>query len=161
LRLSLCSPAVAVREGIRTPSGHSGRSHLSLDAGLSPQRVRDDRKLGSTSHDRTHPWRSLRSEWRGQARMSRMSPLVRGASKRLAQIDQVLEQAYMTPRADLGNQDDPLDEAIYIILSFQTDLPRVSATWSKLRNRYKTWNEVAEAAATDLEHVLRDAGLHR
>jgi len=93
--------------------------------------------------------------------MSRMSPLVRGASKRLAQIDQVLEQAYMTPRADLGNQDDPLDEAIYIILSFQTDLPRVSATWSKLRNRYKTWNEVAEAAATDLEHVLRDAGLHR
>jgi endonuclease III len=93
--------------------------------------------------------------------MSPASPLLRGASKRLAQIDQILEQAYMTPRAELGNKDDPLDEAIYMVLSFQTDLPRVSDTWSKLRNKYRTWNDVAEAPATELEHVLREAGLHR
>ena len=52
----------------------------------------------------------------------RTSPLIRrGASKRLANIDEILEAAYGTPEAELGNMDDPLDEAIYIILSFQTD----------------------------------------
>lgn len=52
------------------------------------------------------------------------SPLRPGAVDRLAYIDAVLESGYGTPEVELGNKPDPLDEAIYIILSFQTDLAR-------------------------------------
>ena len=54
------------------------------------------------------------------------SPLRRGAVSRLREIDQLLAEAYGTPESTLDNKDDPLDEAIYIILSFQTDLKRFS-----------------------------------
>jgi endonuclease III len=73
----------------------------------------------------------------------------------------VLERSYRTPEADLGNKDDPLDEAIYIILSFQTDLPRFSLTWSALRAAYPSWDAVERARTRDLARVLRKEGLHR
>lgn len=87
--------------------------------------------------------------------------LRRGASARLADIDHVLERAYGTPEVDLGNKDDPLDEAIYIILSFQTDLARSGATWSKLRAAYPTWDSLEHAPAREIACVLREGGLHR
>src|SRR5438105_96588 len=89
------------------------------------------------------------------------SELRRGAAERLAQIDTVLEAAYGTPEAELGNKPDPLDEAIYIILSFQTDLARFGLTWSRLRAAYPTWEAVERASARDVAHVLREGGLHR
>jgi endonuclease III len=89
------------------------------------------------------------------------SPLRPGAVKRLAQIDAVLEAAYGTPEADLGNKPDPLDEAIYIILSFQTNLARFSSTWSRLRAAYPSWDALERAAARDVAGILRDGGLHR
>ncbi len=88
-------------------------------------------------------------------------PLRRGAVGRLAQIDAILEAAYLTPEAELGNKDDPLDEAIYIILSFQTDLPRFSSTWSRLRAAYPTWDALERAPAHEIARVLREGGLHR
>lgn len=92
----------------------------------------------------------------------RTSPLIRrGASERLANIDEILGATYGTPEAELGNKDDPLEEAIYIILSFQTDLPRCSATWSALRTAYPTWDAVERAPARELSRVLREGGLHR
>jgi endonuclease III len=87
--------------------------------------------------------------------------LRRGASARLADIDQILEGAYGTPEVELGNKDDPLDEAIYIILSFQTDLARTGATWSKLRAAYPTWDSLERAPTREIAAVLREGGLHR
>jgi endonuclease III len=81
--------------------------------------------------------------------------------ERLAHIDAALEVAYITPEADLGNKPDPLDEAIYIILSFQTNLARFSSTWSQLRAAYPTWEAVERAPARDVARVLREGGLHR
>jgi endonuclease III len=72
-----------------------------------------------------------------------------------------LEAAYGTPEAELGNKADPLDEAIYIILSFQTDLTRFSSTWARLRAAYPTWEAVERAPAHDVARVLREGGLHR
>ncbi len=88
-------------------------------------------------------------------------PLRPGAVERLAHIDAILEAAYGTPEAELGNKHDPLDEAIYIILSFQTDLPRFSSTWSRLRAEYPTWDALAHATERDIARVLREGGLHR
>jgi endonuclease III len=93
--------------------------------------------------------------------MRTASPLRPGAAERLAHIDAVLEVAYGTPEAELGNKPDPLDEAIYIILSFQTDLARFSSTWSGLRAAYPSWDALERAAARDVARVLRDGGLHR
>jgi endonuclease III len=94
-------------------------------------------------------------------KMRAASPLRRRATERLAHIDAVLQAAYGTPEAELGNKPDPLDEAIYIILSFQTDLARFSSTWSRLRAAYPTWDAVERAAARDIACVLRQGGLHR
>ncbi|MCK6557124.1 hypothetical protein L6Q96_21480 [Candidatus Binatia bacterium] len=93
--------------------------------------------------------------------MRAASPLRPGAVERLADIDVVLDAAYGTPEAELGNKPDPLDEAIYIILSFQTDLARFSSTWSGLRTAYPSWDALEHAAARDVARILRDGGLHR
>lgn len=93
--------------------------------------------------------------------MTTASSLRPGAVELLAHIDAVLEAAYRTPEAELGNKPDPLDEAIYIILSFQTDLARFSSTWSRLRAAYPSWNALERAAARDVARILHHGGLHR
>lgn len=92
--------------------------------------------------------------------MRAASPLRPGAVTRLANIGAVLDAAYGAPEAELGNKPDPLDEAIYIILSFQTDLARFSSTWSRLRTAYPSWDVLVQAAASDVARTLRDGGLH-
>ncbi|MBI3786045.1 MAG: endonuclease III [Deltaproteobacteria bacterium] len=87
--------------------------------------------------------------------------LRRGAAERLTRIDAILESAYETSEGELGNKEDPLDEAIYIILSFQTDLRRFSSTWSSLRAAYPTWDAVERAPVRKIASVLREGGLHR
>ena len=89
------------------------------------------------------------------------SPLRPGAVQRLARIGMVLEAAYHTPEGELGNKPDPLDEAVYIILSFQTDLARFSSVWTRLRAAYPTWEELEHARAGDVARILRVGGLHR
>jgi endonuclease III len=93
--------------------------------------------------------------------MTTSSCLRRGAIEHLAHIDAALEAAYDTPEAALGNKADPLDEAIYIILSFQTDLARFSSTWSRLRATFPTWEALERAPTRDVARVLREGGLHR
>lgn len=92
------------------------------------------------------------------AQLSRLG-LGRGAVARLATIDRILEKTYGTPEKILGNQDDPLDEAIYIILSFQTDLARCGLTWSKLRETYPSWESAAQAPTGELSTAIRQGGL--
>ncbi len=87
--------------------------------------------------------------------------LRRGARKRLAEFDRLLEGAYGAPEELLGNHADPLDEAIYIILSFQTDLARFAVTWSSLKATFPTWERLERARETEIAATLREGGLHR
>lgn len=89
------------------------------------------------------------------------SPLQRGALKRLARIDALLEAAYGTPERQLGNKKDPLDEAIYIVLSFQTDLRRFKSSWSRLRKAYPSWSALENVPSSQVARLLREGGLHR
>lgn len=87
--------------------------------------------------------------------------LARGARSRLTRLDEVLEAVYQTPEESLGNKYDPLDEAVYIVLSFQTDLARFTATWTRLTKAYPTWAMLDRAPESSIARVLREGGLHR
>lgn len=80
---------------------------------------------------------------------------------RLHEMERLLHKAYGEPEALLGNQADPLDEAVYIILSFQTDLPRFRDTWQKLRAAFPRWADVEAASLNDVSTALQSGGLHR
>jgi endonuclease III len=88
-------------------------------------------------------------------------PLRPNAAECLIRADKILEATYGTPETELGNKNDPLDEAIYIILSFQTNLQRVSSTWSALRSAYTTWDALERAPVRTIAQILREGGLHR
>src|SRR6266581_3847444 len=79
------------------------------------------------------------------------SPLRADARQRLARVDGVLRRAYGTPEKLLGNKADPLDEAIYIVLSYQTDLARVRETWSRLCATYPSWEALEKAPVRSVE----------
>lgn len=81
--------------------------------------------------------------------------------ERLHELERLLHETYGAPEIVLGNQLDPLDEAVYIILSFQTDLARFKETWQRLRSRFPRWIDVEQATLDDLSAALRSGGLHR
>lgn len=80
---------------------------------------------------------------------------------RLLHLDKLLEDAYGAPEALLGNHGDPLDETVYIILSFQTDLPRFQETWRELRAAFPSWEDVEPASRHDVARALRAGGLQQ
>jgi endonuclease III len=80
------------------------------------------------------------------------------ARRRIARVARALERAYGTPK--LGNLPDPLDEAAYIILTFQTDIPRARLVWTALKAHFPSWREVLDAPDADLASVLRPSGFH-
>ena len=81
--------------------------------------------------------------------------------ERLLLLDELLGAAYGAPEALLGNQPDALGEAIYIILSFQTDLVRFRETWQNLRSAFPRWEDVDQASTDVIAGALRRGGLHR
>lgn len=82
-----------------------------------------------------------------------------GARHTLRELDRLLDSAYGAPAARLENKEDPLDEAVYIVLSLQTDLNRFKAVWRDLRTAFPAWEEVAQAPCRRLVDVLRIGGL--
>jgi len=88
-------------------------------------------------------------------------PRLHVSQVRLKDVASRLQRAHRGDESELGNQPDPLDEAVYIILSFQTDVPRLRLTWSNLRQAYPDWGSALTSGVTGLEHVLKPAGLHR
>lgn len=82
-----------------------------------------------------------------------------GGRERLLRLDTLLDAAYEAPEAALGNQPNALDEAIYIILSFQTDLRRFRDTWRGLRSAFPRWEEAYGASVDEMAGVLRAGGL--
>lgn len=89
----------------------------------------------------------------------RVSALRHDARARVRRMDAALERFYRTPTRALGNRKDPLEEAVYIILSFQTDLARLRATWVDLRARYPDWQLLLDSPATEVATVIRRGGL--
>lgn len=84
-----------------------------------------------------------------------------GARNTLQQLDRLLDAAYGAPEGELGNKKDPLDEAIYMVLSFQTDLDRFRLTWEQLRAEFPHWESLAQAPLWRVAKTLRAGGLQR
>lgn len=82
-----------------------------------------------------------------------------GTRHTLQKLDRLLDEAYGAPEADLDNKDDPLDEAVYIVLSFQTDLDRFKLVWEELRAAFPAWEQLAQAPLRRVIKVLRVGGL--
>jgi endonuclease-3 len=93
----------------------------------------------------------------GQARKIQLATT---AQHRLRELDYALDRAYGAPLEELHNKEDPLDEAIYIILTFQTDIKRANTVWAKLRSAFPTWEDLAESPVRRVARVLRAGGLH-
>ena len=83
-----------------------------------------------------------------------------GGRERLRILDEHLDAAYGAPEALLGNQPNALDEAVYIILSFQTDLARFRETWRNLRSTFPKWEDADRASVDEIAQVLQAGGLH-
>lgn len=82
-----------------------------------------------------------------------------GARRTLRELDRVLDAAYGSPESQLDNKEDPLDEAIYIILSFQTNLDRFKQVWDELRAVFPTWESLARSPLRRVVKTLRTGGL--
>ncbi len=87
--------------------------------------------------------------------------LAPGGRERLLLLDDLLDAEYGAPEASLGNQENALDEALYIILSFQTDLLRLRETWRSLRSAFPRWEDAARASLDEIARALRAGGLQR
>jgi len=85
--------------------------------------------------------------------------LSRHARVRLQKLDRILDKFYGAPEGELDNKQDPLEEAVYIILSFQTNLERVKQVWTQLRQAFRSWEDLARAPIRRVARVLRVGGL--
>lgn len=74
----------------------------------------------------------------------------------VVRIDELLEVNFRS--ASLGNVDDPVAEAIYILLSVQTREAVYKRVFQELRTRYPTWEAVLSADRGELEEVVHSAG---
>lgn len=75
-------------------------------------------------------------------------------------IDRLDELLRLTYRgAGLGNLDDPLDEAVYILLSKQTSETLYQRAYRDLRGVWPRWCDVLAADPRELAAVLQPAGL--
>lgn len=84
-------------------------------------------------------------------------PLTAGEKAAIVnRIDELLELRYRS--RTLGNYTDPLEEAIYIILSRQTRETGYQRAYRALRTRWPTWPDVMSAAASEIEIVIAPAG---
>ena len=75
-------------------------------------------------------------------------------------LDYLIDAEYGAPESVLGNQQNALDEAVYIILSFQTDLRRLQITWKNFRTAFPQWEHVDRAPVSEVSDVLCAGGLH-
>ena len=72
-------------------------------------------------------------------------------------VDELLEVTYRS--ADLGNVDDVLSEIVYILLSLNTRETVYQRVFASLKRRYPRWLDLANAATTEIEEVLKPGGL--
>jgi len=73
------------------------------------------------------------------------------------EIARLLETLHGTP--DLGNHRDPVDELVYIILSRKTREAAYQRTFSKLKKRFKNWDDLLDAPTDVVGDLVREGGL--
>jgi DNA (cytosine-5)-methyltransferase 1 len=73
--------------------------------------------------------------------------------------DELLEARYGS--ASLGNLQDPLDELLYIVLSIQTGPNGYRPVFDALKGRFPRWEAILEARESEVERIIRPAGLSR
>ena len=78
---------------------------------------------------------------------------------KLIAVDRALDGVYRGAEKALGNMRDPLDEAIYIILSLQTNLTRLRATWASLRARFPRLEDLEGSTPSAIASALHRGGL--
>lgn len=83
--------------------------------------------------------------------------VVSSEATRLHEVARSLHETYGTP--DLGNQQDPVDELVYIILSRRTREAAYQAAFSALKARYASWDDVAAAPHAELAQTINASGL--
>lgn len=94
-----------------------------------------------------------------------MPPLTRRPmteQERIAAVTRIAELVEVRYRGrGLGNLKDPLDEAIYIVLSRQTREAAYQKAYAQLRERWPQWKQLLEVDASDIEPVIAAAGFGR
>ncbi len=97
-------------------------------------------------------WTSFEPQW---------SPLgdLTVQRRRMRRIAHRLASAYPTP--DFGNLEDPLAEAVFILLTYQTTVERARRTYAALRSAFPDWGQLVTAAPGQLENILRPSGFQR
>lgn len=77
----------------------------------------------------------------------------------VAVVDRVAELLKLRYRsADLGNKDDPVDEAVYIMLSKQAKERAYQRAYAELRKRWPTWEDVRTAPLDDVAETIASVG---
>lgn len=76
----------------------------------------------------------------------------------IGRIAELLEVTYRS--ADLGNLEDPLDEAVYVMISRQTREEVYREVFAALRSRYPRWMDILATRRRELCNLLRPAGFH-
>lgn len=77
---------------------------------------------------------------------------------KLRRIGSKLQQHY--PISNLDNQQDPTDEAIFILLTTQTNYAKFLASWQAIKNQFTHWNLILQTdAQSKLKELLKPAGL--
>lgn len=86
----------------------------------------------------------------------------RGIKRRIDQLLQAVNRR-LTVDTDNphGNQEDPLDELVFIILSAQTESYLYRQTYRNLRVAYSPWERLLKASETEIATVIRYGGLAR
>lgn len=78
---------------------------------------------------------------------------------KIAQVASLLEAQYHTP--DLGNQQDPLDEIIFIVLTNRVIFQNYAKTWDALKSSFPDWAAVMAAEEGELQEVISIGGLSK
>ena len=74
----------------------------------------------------------------------------------VSRADELLELSYRS--ADLGNLEDPLDEAVYILLSLQTREAMYRRVFGHLKSSYDSWADLLDSPDEELVQILRPGG---
>lgn len=77
----------------------------------------------------------------------------------IREVCAALECAYGNPR--LGNQDDPLDELVYIILSTRTSERTYRAIYQRLKEAYPEWDAIESGDLPRIQAILAPGGFAR
>ena len=76
---------------------------------------------------------------------------------RLREIARILAVLYGTP--GLGNKKDPTDELVYIILARKTREDAYQQVFRRLKQRFKTWDDLLDAPRREVSKLVFSGGL--